>query len=53
VRSYDRQGRLVRQTDPAADLAAGNGNRLSVFGTPIEFKVQPSRPWVRWDYENH
>ncbi len=29
VRSYDRQGRLVRQTDPAADLAAGNGNRLT------------------------
>jgi RHS repeat-associated protein len=28
-RRYDRQGRLVRQTDPAADLASGNGDRLT------------------------
>jgi RHS repeat-associated protein len=31
VRSYDRQGRLARQTDPATDLAAGNGDRLTKF----------------------
>lgn len=30
-RSYDRQGRVVRQTDPATDLAAGNGNRLTKY----------------------
>ena len=29
TRSYDRQGRLARQVDPAADLAVGNGNRLT------------------------
>lgn len=28
-RSYDRQGRLTRQIDPATDLATGNGNRLT------------------------
>ncbi|MBL8299418.1 MAG: VCBS repeat-containing protein [Rhodanobacteraceae bacterium] len=27
--SYDRQGRVLRQVDPAADLAAGNGDRLT------------------------
>ncbi|HVJ61091.1 MAG TPA: hypothetical protein VM555_00025, partial [Tahibacter sp.] len=29
VRSYDRQGRLVLQIDPATDLATGNGNRAT------------------------
>jgi RHS repeat-associated protein len=28
-RSYDRQGRLTRQTDPASDIAASSGNRLT------------------------
>lgn len=31
VRSYDRQGRITRQIDPAKDLAAGNDDRLTKF----------------------
>jgi hypothetical protein len=31
TRSYDRQGRVLRQVDPAVDLRAGNGDRLTVL----------------------
>jgi RHS repeat-associated protein len=44
-RSYDRQGRIKQQTDPAADLATGNGNRLTQFtyaGRRTTTRVQDS-----------
>ncbi|WP_257387420.1 RHS repeat-associated core domain-containing protein [Tahibacter caeni] len=44
-RSYDRQGRVTQQTDPAADLATGNGNRLTKFtyaGRRTTTRVQDS-----------
>ncbi|WP_386065638.1 hypothetical protein ACFJIW_13870 [Tahibacter sp. UC22_41] len=44
-RSYDRQGRITQQIDPAADLASSNGNRLTRFtyaGRRTTTRVQDS-----------